>query len=164
MNQHLLRFSLVASALVPWIYIQQLWHTIKLDDSKDKFKFFIDTKEFQFSADDFPHVPMTHSHPIDSTKGTHRTPSAPRPPNPVEHQGESSTPRKSTIIRIPIRRQSDPETLIPTAAEIDITNPDEATQMSNATARSLKDLEAQESVKTVEERLVDEELEKIMEG
>ncbi|GJU60976.1 copia protein [Tanacetum coccineum] len=37
----------------PWIYIQQFWHTLKLDDSKDKFKFFIDTKEFMFLVDHF---------------------------------------------------------------------------------------------------------------
>ncbi|GJS27782.1 hypothetical protein Tco_0488402 [Tanacetum coccineum] len=43
----------IASASVPWIYIQKFWHTLKLDDSKDKFKFFIDTKEFKFSVDDF---------------------------------------------------------------------------------------------------------------
>ncbi|GKE42125.1 hypothetical protein Tco_1469409 [Tanacetum coccineum] len=34
----------------------QFWHTLKLDDSKDKFKFFIDTKEFKFSVDDFSRV------------------------------------------------------------------------------------------------------------
>ncbi|GJS14304.1 hypothetical protein Tco_0408776 [Tanacetum coccineum] len=56
LNHHLLRFNLVASASVPWIYIQQLWHTLKLDDSKNKFKFFLDTKEFKFSVDDFRRV------------------------------------------------------------------------------------------------------------
>ncbi|GJX82811.1 hypothetical protein Tco_0731493 [Tanacetum coccineum] len=39
LNQNPLRFSLETSASVPWIYIQQFWHTLKLDDSKDKFKF-----------------------------------------------------------------------------------------------------------------------------
>ncbi|GKB16260.1 hypothetical protein Tco_0850183 [Tanacetum coccineum] len=53
LNHHLLQFSLAASALVPWIYIQEFWHSLKLDDSKDKFKFFLDTKEFKFSVDDF---------------------------------------------------------------------------------------------------------------
>ncbi|GJZ23629.1 hypothetical protein Tco_0561088 [Tanacetum coccineum] len=57
------------------------------------------------------------------------TPSAPRPPNHVEYQGESSAPRKSTITEIPIRRQLDPETLILTFDEIDVTNLDEATQI-----------------------------------
>ncbi|GKC29914.1 hypothetical protein Tco_1037208 [Tanacetum coccineum] len=53
LNHHPLLFSLVASASIPWIYIQQFWHTLKLDDSKDKFKFFLDTKEFKFLVDDF---------------------------------------------------------------------------------------------------------------
>ncbi|GJW94653.1 hypothetical protein Tco_0174325 [Tanacetum coccineum] len=63
-------------------------------------------------------------------------PSAPRPLNPVEHQG----------------------------AEIDVTNLDEATQISLATARSTYDLEIQQAVKKVNEHLVDEEIEKIVEG
>ncbi|GKA09049.1 hypothetical protein Tco_0688380 [Tanacetum coccineum] len=56
LREHPLLFSLMASALVLWIYIQQVWHTLKLDDSKDKFKFFIDTKEFTFLVDDFKRV------------------------------------------------------------------------------------------------------------
>ncbi|GJZ98738.1 hypothetical protein Tco_0671191 [Tanacetum coccineum] len=80
--------GLIASASVPWIYNQQFWHALKLDDSKDKFKFFIDTKEFKFSVDDFQHVPTTQSQLIESTQGTHRTPSAPRLPNPVKHKVE----------------------------------------------------------------------------
>ncbi|GJR42152.1 hypothetical protein Tco_1310255 [Tanacetum coccineum] len=47
--RHPLRFALTASASVPWIYIQQVWHTLRLDDSKERFIFFIDTKEFTFS-------------------------------------------------------------------------------------------------------------------
>ncbi|GJY02905.1 retrovirus-related pol polyprotein from transposon TNT 1-94 [Tanacetum coccineum] len=45
LNHHPLRLSLAGSASVPWIYIQQFWHSLKLDDSKYKFKFFLDTKE-----------------------------------------------------------------------------------------------------------------------
>ncbi|GJR33938.1 hypothetical protein Tco_1209622 [Tanacetum coccineum] len=56
LRQHPLCFSLIASALVPCIYIQQVWHTLKQDDLEDKFKFFIDTKEFMFSIDDFRRV------------------------------------------------------------------------------------------------------------
>ncbi|GKC54756.1 hypothetical protein Tco_1077501 [Tanacetum coccineum] len=109
-------------------------------------------------------VPMTQSQLIESTQETHKTPSSPRPPNLVEHQGESSAPRKSTIIQIPIRRKSDSETLIPTSDEIDVTNLDEATQVSIATARSLEDLKAQENIETVGEHLVDEDIENIVEG
>ncbi|GJY02205.1 hypothetical protein Tco_0360357 [Tanacetum coccineum] len=56
LRQHPLCFSLIASASVTWIYIQQVWHTLRLDDLKDKFKFFIDTKEFMFLVGDFRHV------------------------------------------------------------------------------------------------------------
>ncbi|GJS24416.1 hypothetical protein Tco_0453048 [Tanacetum coccineum] len=43
-------------------------------------------------------VPTTQSQPIESTEGTHRTPSAPRSPNPVTTKGESSAPCKSTNV------------------------------------------------------------------
>ncbi|GJU55147.1 hypothetical protein Tco_1228861 [Tanacetum coccineum] len=57
-------------------------------------------------------VLMTHSQPIESTQGTYKTPSAPRPPNPKEQQGESSAAKKYLIIRIPKRKKPDPETPI----------------------------------------------------
>ncbi|GKC21927.1 hypothetical protein Tco_1024077 [Tanacetum coccineum] len=106
-------------------------------------------------------VPMNQSQPIESTHKTRRTPSAPRPPNPVVTQGESSAPRKLIIIRIPRRRQPDPETPIPTTAKIDTDNFNEATRLSITTARSLEDLEAQHNVEKVQENMVDEEIEKI---
>ncbi|GJZ30342.1 hypothetical protein Tco_0575389 [Tanacetum coccineum] len=109
-------------------------------------------------------VPMTQSQPIESTQGASRTPNAPRSPNPVQHQCESSAQRKYTIIRIPRRRQPDPVTPILIVAEIDVTNLDEATQMSLATDRSNEDFEAQQAVKKVNEHLVDEEIEKLVEG
>ncbi|GKE08012.1 hypothetical protein Tco_1411563, partial [Tanacetum coccineum] len=75
------------------------------------------TKHYKLYVEEFGIVvPITQSRPIESTQGTIRTPSAPRPPNPQEQQGESSAPKKSTIIRIPRRRQPDPETPILTAA------------------------------------------------
>ncbi|GJW62826.1 hypothetical protein Tco_0112161 [Tanacetum coccineum] len=78
-------------------------------------------------------VPTTQLQPIESTQGTHRTTNASRTPNPEVTKGESSAQRKPTVIRfrVPPRRQ-DPETPIPTAAEIDITNLDEKIQMSIA--------------------------------
>nr|GEW46381.1 hypothetical protein [Tanacetum cinerariifolium] len=45
-------------------------------------------------------VPMTQSQPIESTQGTHRTTSAPSSSNPDKDEGESSAPRKSTVIRL----------------------------------------------------------------
>ncbi|GJR33939.1 hypothetical protein Tco_1209623 [Tanacetum coccineum] len=92
------------------------------------------------------------------------TPSAPRSPNPVEQQGESSAPKRSLIFSILNRRQPDLETPILIAAEIDVGNLDEATQMSITIARSLEDLKARQNVKKVKEHLVDEETKKIVEG
>ncbi|GJV42266.1 retrovirus-related pol polyprotein from transposon TNT 1-94 [Tanacetum coccineum] len=68
-------------------------------------------------------VPMTQSQPIESTQGTHRTTSAPRIPNPEIAKGESSAPRRSTVIRlsIPPRRSTRlaPPTPIPTTDKAD---------------------------------------------
>ncbi|GJT75316.1 hypothetical protein Tco_1042041 [Tanacetum coccineum] len=91
-------------------------------------------------------------------------PSATRPPNPQEQQGESSSLKKSTIIRIPRRRKPNPETPVLTTAQIDVVNPDEVTQMSIATARIIEDFEAQQAVKKVDEHLMDEDIKKIVEG
>ncbi|GJU61800.1 hypothetical protein Tco_1243635 [Tanacetum coccineum] len=57
-------------------------------------------------------------------------PNALRSPNHVTIKGESSAPRKSTVIRFRVPRRQDPETPIPTAAEIDVTNLDETIQIS----------------------------------
>ncbi|GKE56266.1 hypothetical protein Tco_1495451, partial [Tanacetum coccineum] len=53
-------------------------------------------------------VLLTRSQPTESTHGTHRTTSAPRSPNPDKEAAESSTPRRSTMIRlrIPKRRST----------------------------------------------------------
>ncbi|GKA49250.1 hypothetical protein Tco_0742208 [Tanacetum coccineum] len=208
------RFEYLVHRIVPWIYIQQVWHTLRLDDSKERFIFFIDTKEFTFLVDDLRRVfqlpqatgnnharfiePPTFTvmllvflnelgyatriclprqfatkdlsqlwnadSGVDVNGGTHGTPSTPRPPNPVEHQGELRAQHKPTVIRIQWRSQLDPEQPILTTVENDVTNLDEVTQMSINTARSLKDLEAYQNVKKVQEHLVDEEIKKIVEG
>ncbi|GJX62075.1 hypothetical protein Tco_0294975 [Tanacetum coccineum] len=109
-------------------------------------------------------VPTTQSQLIESTQETHRTTSAPRLPNPEVTKGESSDQRKSTVIRIRVpQRRQDPETPIPTAAEIDVTSLAKIIQMSIATQRSIKDYEAQQNVERVKERMVDEELEQLLE-
>ncbi|GKA58205.1 hypothetical protein Tco_0757393 [Tanacetum coccineum] len=53
-------------------------------------------------------VPLTQSQPTDFTQGTHRTPSAPRSPNPKMDATESSAPKRSTVIRfrLPERRST----------------------------------------------------------
>ncbi|GJZ80036.1 retrovirus-related pol polyprotein from transposon TNT 1-94 [Tanacetum coccineum] len=59
------------------------------------------TENYQLYADVFGvDVPTTQSQPIESTQGTHRTASSPRTPNPEIAEGESSAPRRSTIIRL----------------------------------------------------------------
>nr|GEV14909.1 retrovirus-related Pol polyprotein from transposon TNT 1-94 [Tanacetum cinerariifolium] len=44
-------------------------------------------------------VHLTQSQPTESTQGTHKTPSAPRSPNPKVDAAESSAPTRSTVIR-----------------------------------------------------------------
>nr|GEU70464.1 hypothetical protein [Tanacetum cinerariifolium] len=53
LNNHPLRLCIAASAFVPLIYIHQLWYTLKIDDAKDIFKFFLDTKELTLTLADF---------------------------------------------------------------------------------------------------------------
>ncbi|GJY38696.1 hypothetical protein Tco_0425060 [Tanacetum coccineum] len=84
-------------------------------------------------------VPTTQSQPIKSTQGTHRTPSPPRSPNPINTEGESTV-------------------------EIDVTNLHETIQISIATQRSLQDFKAKQNVEMVQEHIVDEELEKLLDG
>ncbi|GJW72825.1 hypothetical protein Tco_0132195 [Tanacetum coccineum] len=52
-KNHPLRFSIVASASVPWIYMAQFWHTLKEDGSKNRLKFLLDRKELKLTLDDF---------------------------------------------------------------------------------------------------------------
>ncbi|GJX72269.1 retrovirus-related pol polyprotein from transposon TNT 1-94 [Tanacetum coccineum] len=60
-------------------------------------------------------VPLTQSQPTESTQGTHRTPSAPRSPNPATETAESSVPKRSTMIqfRLPSRQSARLTPLVP---------------------------------------------------
>ncbi|GKC84015.1 hypothetical protein Tco_1139732 [Tanacetum coccineum] len=53
LQNHLLRFSIAASSLVPWIYLWQFWHTLHEDGSKYTLKFLLDRKELTLTLDDF---------------------------------------------------------------------------------------------------------------
>ncbi|GKF48747.1 hypothetical protein Tco_0141998 [Tanacetum coccineum] len=53
---HPLRFSIVASTSVPWIYLWQFWHTLKKDGSKYRLKFVLDIKELTLTLDDFRRI------------------------------------------------------------------------------------------------------------
>ncbi|GKE89103.1 hypothetical protein Tco_1566578 [Tanacetum coccineum] len=109
-------------------------------------------------------VPRSETQLIESTQGTHRTTSAPRTPNPATTKGESSAQHKPTVIRFCVQRRPNPETPIPTTAEIDIDSLDEANRLSIATQRILEDLEAQQNVEKVKEHMVDEEIKQLLEG
>ncbi|GJW42431.1 retrovirus-related pol polyprotein from transposon TNT 1-94, partial [Tanacetum coccineum] len=67
-------------------------------------------------------VPLTQSQPTESTQGTHRTPSAPRSPNPKMDTAESSAPKRSTVIHfhLPERRSTHltPLTPVPTVDHV----------------------------------------------
>ncbi|GKB42197.1 retrovirus-related pol polyprotein from transposon TNT 1-94 [Tanacetum coccineum] len=62
-TNHPLRFSIAASASVPWIYMAQFWHTLKEDGSKHRLKFLLDRKELTLTLDDFRtifHLPQAN--------------------------------------------------------------------------------------------------------
>ncbi|GJT89129.1 hypothetical protein Tco_1070846 [Tanacetum coccineum] len=56
LQNHPLRFSIVASSSVPWIYLGQFWHTLKEDGSKYRLKFGLDRKEITMTLDDFRRI------------------------------------------------------------------------------------------------------------
>ncbi|GKD12910.1 hypothetical protein Tco_1197317 [Tanacetum coccineum] len=113
-------------------------------------------------------VPTTQAQPIESTQGAHRTTSALRSPNPDVDEGESSAPRKYTVIRlrIPQRRSTrlTPPTPILTTAEADDIILQDTIQLSLAEQKSRDELEAKQNVQKVEEHLIAEEIEKLVEG
>nr|GEV84136.1 hypothetical protein [Tanacetum cinerariifolium] len=62
-KSHPLRFSIVASSSLPWIYIVQFWYTLKEDGSKYRLKFLLDKKELSLTMDDFKtifHLPQAN--------------------------------------------------------------------------------------------------------
>ncbi|GJX60534.1 hypothetical protein Tco_0291924 [Tanacetum coccineum] len=125
------------------------------------------TEHYQMYAKVFGiDVPLTQSQPTESTQGTHRTPSAPRSPNPKVDAGESSAPKRSTVIhfRIPQRR-STRLTLpapVPTIDKADEMILQDTLQVSLAEYKSRKEQEARENVELVNKHLTSEEIEKMM--
>ncbi|GJY35428.1 hypothetical protein Tco_0420806 [Tanacetum coccineum] len=110
-------------------------------------------------------VPTTQSQPIESIQGTHRITSTSRTPNPEIAEGESSAPRRSTIIRlfIPPRRSTrlTPPTPIPTTDEADDLVLHDTLQVSLTGQKSHEELEATQNVEKVKEHLMAEEIEKL---
>ncbi|GJT60264.1 retrovirus-related pol polyprotein from transposon TNT 1-94 [Tanacetum coccineum] len=113
-------------------------------------------------------VPLTQSQPTESTQGTHRTPSAPRSPNPNKEAAESSALRRSTVIRlrIPERRST---LLTPPAPVLNVDKADEmilqdTLQVSLAEHKSREEQEARENMALIDEHLAYEEIEKMVDG
>ncbi|GKB59332.1 hypothetical protein Tco_0915518, partial [Tanacetum coccineum] len=64
-----LRFNIVASSSVPWIYMAQYWDTLKEDRSKFRLTFMLDKKELSLTLDDFRtilHLPQATDNNHDS--------------------------------------------------------------------------------------------------
>ncbi|GJT90430.1 retrovirus-related pol polyprotein from transposon TNT 1-94 [Tanacetum coccineum] len=113
-------------------------------------------------------VPLTQSQPTESTQGTHRTPSAPRSPNPKMDATESSAPKWSTVIRFHLpERRSTRLTLpapVPTVDKADEMILQDTLQVSLAEHKSREEQEARENVELVNEHLASVEIEKMVEG
>ncbi|GJV27009.1 copia protein [Tanacetum coccineum] len=113
-------------------------------------------------------VPTTQSQPIEYTQGMHRTTSAPRTPNLIVAEGESSALRRYNIIklRIPPRQSTrlTPPTLIPTTDEANDLVLQDTLQVSLAEHKSREELEATQNVKKVKKHLMVEEIKKLVEG
>ncbi|GKG18714.1 hypothetical protein Tco_0373012, partial [Tanacetum coccineum] len=113
-------------------------------------------------------VPMTQSQPTESTQGTHRTTSAPRSPNPNVDEGESSAPRKSTIIRLRIHPRRSTRLTLPTpiltTTEADDIILQDTIQLSIAEQKSYDEFKAKQNVEKVKEHLIAEEIEKLIDG
>ncbi|GJV34916.1 integrase, catalytic region, zinc finger, CCHC-type containing protein [Tanacetum coccineum] len=113
-------------------------------------------------------VPTTQSQLIESTQGMNGTTSTPSTPNPIIAEGESSAPRRSTMIRlrIPPRRSTrlTPPTLIPTTNEADYVVLQDTLQVSLVEQKSHEEHEATQNVEKVKEHLMAEEIEKLVKG
>ncbi|GJT51642.1 hypothetical protein Tco_0977799 [Tanacetum coccineum] len=120
-------------------------------------------------------VPTIQSQPVVSTQGTHRTiPSAHRSPTLTaagpqkkkkrkQNARETSSPRKS--LNVTIRQQKQSTTLIPPPSDDrEKDEMAEATLLSLTLHKTVLAAEAQENIAKVQEKLVEEEIEKIVEG
>ncbi|GJT90421.1 hypothetical protein Tco_1079266 [Tanacetum coccineum] len=112
-------------------------------------------------------VPLTQSQPTESTQGMHRTPSAPRSPNPKMDAAESSATKRSTVIRFRIPQQRSkhltPPAPVPTVNKADEMILQDTLQVSLAEHKSQEEQEARENVELVNKHLASEEIEKMVE-
>ncbi|GJU70968.1 hypothetical protein Tco_1262373, partial [Tanacetum coccineum] len=108
------------------------------------------------------------SQPTESTQGTHRTPSAPRLPNPKIDAAESSAPKRSTVIHFCLPKSKSTR-LTPPAPVLTVDKADEmilqdTLQVSLAEHKSREEQEARENVELVNKHLASKEIEKMVEG
>ncbi|GJS02405.1 hypothetical protein Tco_0318913 [Tanacetum coccineum] len=112
-------------------------------------------------------VPLTQSQPTESTQGTHRTPSAPRSPNPAMETAESSVPKRSTMIhfRLPLRQSARlrPPVPVPSVEKANEMILQDTIQVSLAEHKSREEQEARENMALVYEHLAAEEIKKLVE-
>ncbi|GJS48721.1 hypothetical protein Tco_0598842 [Tanacetum coccineum] len=94
----------------------------------------------------------------------HRITSSPRTPNPDMDEGESSVPRKSTVIRLRIPPRRSTRLTPPTADEADDLILQDIIQLSITEQKSHDDLEAKQNEEKVKEQLMAKEIEKLVEG
>ncbi|GJW00250.1 hypothetical protein Tco_1555501 [Tanacetum coccineum] len=125
------------------------------------------TENYQMYATVFGvDVPMTQSHPIESTQGTHRTTSAPKTPNPDVAEGESSASRKSTVTDIPQKDKNKAKRTKPSTRleEYEKSKPKAYTSLNGPNQqKSHEELEAKQNEDKVKEHLMAEEIEKLVE-
>ncbi|GJY34516.1 integrase, catalytic region, zinc finger, CCHC-type containing protein [Tanacetum coccineum] len=111
-------------------------------------------------------VPLTQSQPTESTQGTHRTPSAPRSPNPNKEAAESSAPRRSTVIhfRIPERRSArlTSPALVPNVDKADEMILQDTLTISHAEPKVVRSQSKRKILALVDEHLASEEIEKMV--
>ncbi|GJS76575.1 retrovirus-related pol polyprotein from transposon TNT 1-94 [Tanacetum coccineum] len=164
LRKHLLCFSLIASTLVPWIYIQKIIVDHIQTENPDIPKRLNE-----------PYHKVEHDDVVKSISNSRKNNGLGMRISEWMLTKEMKQTKHYKLydvefgIDVPItqilrRRQPDPVTPILTAAQIDVTNLDVATQMSLATARSIEDFEAQQAMKKVDEHLMDEDIKKLMEG
>ncbi|GJX85234.1 hypothetical protein Tco_0336008 [Tanacetum coccineum] len=127
------------------------------------------TEHYQMYAEAFRiDVPLTQSQPTESTQGTHRTPSAPRSPNPNKEAAELSALRRSTVIRLRIPKRRSicltPPAPVPNVDKEDDMILQDTLQVSLTEHKSHEEQEARENVALVDEHLASEEIEKMVDG
>ncbi|GJT04728.1 hypothetical protein Tco_0839190 [Tanacetum coccineum] len=127
------------------------------------------TEHYQMYAEVFGiDVPLTQSQPTESTQGTHRTPSAPRSPNPKMDVADLSAPKHSTVIRFGLSERRStrltPPAPVPTVDKVDEMILQDTLQVSLAEHKSREEQEARKNMELVNEHLASEEIEKIVEG